>query len=141
MNMHRQEAAPAIGAILSPARRANLARLLAPRHIAFVGGRFAEMALRSLRKHDFAGEVHVVNPGRDEIAGHKCYKTLADLPVAPDAVYLAVPAEATSTRRPARANSLRATASTVGERQMLPRQTNRMRMGPRTGTSNDVAQG
>lgn len=91
MNM---QALPA-DTILSAARRANLARLLAPRHIAFIGGKFAEMALRSLRKHDFAGEVYVVNPGRDEIAGHKCYRSLADLPVAPDASYLAVPAETT----------------------------------------------
>lgn len=95
MNVQMQPVMNSASPILSPARRANLARLLKPRHIAFVGGKFAESALRGLRAHDFKGEVFVVNPGRDEIAGVKCTRSLADLPVAPDATYLAVPAEAT----------------------------------------------
>lgn len=93
--MQMQSVTKSAGTILSAARRANLARLLAPRHIAFVGGKFAESALRSLRSHDFDGDVFVVNPGRDEIAGMKCYRSLSGLPVAPDATYVAVPAEAT----------------------------------------------
>lgn len=81
--------------IISPALRANMDRLLAPRSIAFVGGSFAERAIRSLRRHDYKGDVYAVNPTRAEIAGVKCFRTLADLPAVPDAAYVAVPAEAT----------------------------------------------
>ncbi|UVC10545.1 acetate--CoA ligase family protein [Rhizobium sp. TH2] len=80
---------------LSDARRESFHRLLAPRHIAFVGGRQVEGTLRNISRHKFEGEVYVVNPGRSEIAGYKCYRNLADLPVAPDATYLGVNADIT----------------------------------------------
>jgi acyl-CoA synthetase (NDP forming) len=47
-----------------------------------------------LRNQDFDGDVFVVNPKRDEIAGYKCLPTIQDLPAAPDAVFLAVNADA-----------------------------------------------
>jgi acetate---CoA ligase (ADP-forming) len=80
---------------LSDARRQSFHRLLAPRHIAFVGGRQVENTLRNISRHKFAGEVYVINPGRSELAGYKCYPSLADLPVAPDATYLGVNADIT----------------------------------------------
>ena len=36
-----------------------------------------------------------VNPTYAEIAGHRCYKSIADLPEAPDATFIAVPRELT----------------------------------------------
>ncbi len=80
---------------LSPALRENFSRLLAPRHIAFMGGAYAESTLRNIRRHGFAGEVYVVNARRDEIGGYRCYRSLSDLPVSPDATYLGVNADVT----------------------------------------------
>ena len=36
-------------------------------------------------------EVYPINPGIDEVLGKKCYPTLKDLPVKPDAVNVVVP--------------------------------------------------
>jgi acyl-CoA synthetase (NDP forming) len=72
----------------------SLDRLLRPRSIAFVGGRHAEEALHQCRKLGFAGEVWPVNPKRAEMDGVACFPDLASLPAAPDAVFLATPAEA-----------------------------------------------
>jgi acyl-CoA synthetase (NDP forming) len=80
---------------LSDARRENFRRLLAPRHIAFMGGSQVEYSLRNFARHKFAGEIYVINGKREQIAGFKCYRSLADLPVAPDATYLGVNADAT----------------------------------------------
>jgi acyl-CoA synthetase (NDP forming) len=77
------------------ARRRNLERLLRPRSIAAVGGRFAEEVIRQSRKLGFAGRIYAVNPGRDELAGVQCCARIEDLPEAPDAVFLGVRREAT----------------------------------------------
>lgn len=84
--------APVTG--LTPARRANLARLLAPRHILLMGGSHMLGVLRNLRTHGFSGSIHVVNPRRAELGGLPCLASIAELPVVPDAVYLGVNAEA-----------------------------------------------
>lgn len=80
---------------ISPTLRENFARLLAPRTMAFIGGGQVEATLKTLRQQDYAGDVYVVNPKRSEIAGYKCIPSIADLPVSPDAVFLAVNADAT----------------------------------------------
>ena len=76
-------------------RRANLRRALSPRHIAFVGGRNLAEPVRQARAFGFAGPIWAVSPKLDEIAGINCLRSLQDLPEAPDAVFLAVPREAT----------------------------------------------
>lgn len=80
---------------INNALRQNLNRLLAPRHVAFIGGRQAEVCLNTIRNLPFEGEVYAVNPKREEMSGYKCLPRVQDLPVAPDAVFLAVNAEAT----------------------------------------------
>ncbi|MBK3746266.1 CoA-binding protein, partial [Paraburkholderia aspalathi] len=80
---------------IRPALRKNFARLLAPRSIAFIGGSQVEATLKTLKQQDFSGDVYVVNPKRSEIAGYKCIPSVADLPVSPDAVFLAVNADVT----------------------------------------------
>ncbi|MEI2804877.1 acetate--CoA ligase family protein [Albidovulum sp.] len=80
---------------LRPALRRNLGRLLAPRRMAFIGGGQAERTLATLRMQPFAGAVDVVHPRRDEMEGYACVRRIADLPEPPDAVFLAVNAEAT----------------------------------------------
>jgi len=80
---------------MKAAFRRNLKRLLAPRHIAVVGGRDASAVVRQTRKIGFAGEIWMVNPKRSEMAGLPCYARLEDLPEVPDAVFLGVPREIT----------------------------------------------
>jgi acyl-CoA synthetase (NDP forming) len=79
---------------MTPARRDNLRRLLSPRHIAFVGGRDCLTAIGEAERRGFKGAFWPVNPGRGQMRGHPCFRSLADLPEAPDAVFLAVPAAA-----------------------------------------------
>src|SRR5215469_3232606 len=76
---------------------ADLARLLAPRSVAVVGatdrpGSYAAQALTNLDVIGFPGEVWGVNPGRTEVLGRPCVPSVAELPVAVDAVIVAIPA-------------------------------------------------
>lgn len=73
--------------------RENLRRLLYPRHIAFIGGTDAAFSARQCAKQ-FDGPVWGVNPKRDSLGGVPCFDSVADLPEAPDAVFLATPREA-----------------------------------------------
>ena len=76
-------------------RQHNLRRLLRPRHVAIVGGQAMADSIRRCADTGFTGEVWVVNPKYPELAGRKCYASIADLPAAPDATFIAVPREAT----------------------------------------------
>lgn len=76
-------------------RRENLHRLLNPRHVAFVGGREAEISIRQSGRLGFRGTIWPVNPRREEMAGLPCFTSVAELPEAPDAAFVAVPREAT----------------------------------------------
>lgn len=73
------------------ARRANLKRLLTPRHVAFIGGRAMEEGIDMLRAAGFSGEIWPVNPKYDRIAGLPVFGSVAELPAAPDAAFLYVP--------------------------------------------------
>ena len=73
----------------------DLARLLAPRHIAVIGGREAAVVLRQCRAGGFTGPIWPVNPARAEIEGVACYDNVAALPEAPDLSFVAVPRGAT----------------------------------------------
>ena len=78
---------------MTPGRRENFRRLLKPRHIAFIGGRYAIIAINEARRRGFDGEMLAVNPTRTDLVGVECVASIEDLPVAPDAVYLAIPAD------------------------------------------------
>ncbi|MEL7256340.1 MAG: acetate--CoA ligase family protein [Pseudomonadota bacterium] len=78
--------------LLTPAKRKNFERLLNPRHIAFVGGADAVVAIGEARRAGFQGQMWVVHPRRDTLAGLDCVSRIEDLPEAPDAVFLAIPA-------------------------------------------------
>ncbi len=79
---------------MTPAKRQNFERLLKPRHIAFIGGADAAVAIGEARRAGFAGQMWVVNPKRPSLAGLPCLPEIADLPEPPDAVFLAIPAAA-----------------------------------------------
>jgi acyl-CoA synthetase (NDP forming) len=77
-----------------------LASLLSPRAVAVVGasdtpGRIGGRPLRYMREAGFKGEIYPVNPTRDTVQGLRSYRSVADLPTAPDVAILAVPADAT----------------------------------------------
>jgi acetyl-CoA synthetase len=69
----------------------GLARLLAPRHIAAIGGREAAIVARQCRAGGFSGPIWPVNPARAELEGLPCYDSVAALPEAPDLAFVAVP--------------------------------------------------
>lgn len=72
--------------------RGALQRLLSPRHIAFIGGERAAVAVRQCRDLGFAGEMWPVHPSRRTLEGLPCYPDVAALPRPPDAALVAVPA-------------------------------------------------
>ena len=79
---------------MTPKQRQNFDRLLSPRHIAFVGGRDALIAIGEAKRRGFKGEYWPVNPRREELGGFPCFVDIDALPEAPDAVFLAIPAPA-----------------------------------------------
>lgn len=80
----------------SPPRSAGrLARLLRPRSIAVIGGREAAEVAHQCDKLGFAGAIWPVSHKREAIAGRDCFGRLEDLPDAPDAAFIAIPAEPT----------------------------------------------
>lgn len=68
----------------------QLRRLLSPRSIAVVGGAPAERVVSQCLRLGFDGPIWPVHPSRAQIAGLDCAATLADLPEAPDAVFLGI---------------------------------------------------
>ena len=70
-------------------------RLLRPRSVAFVGGSLAPDALALCRDGGFTGPIWAVHPTRETVAGLRPFRSVRELPEAPDAVFVAVPAEAT----------------------------------------------
>ncbi len=69
----------------------RLDRLLRPRSIAVIGGGFfAPNVVKQSLKMNFAGDIWPVHPTRGEVAGVQAYKSLADLPCPPDAVFIGV---------------------------------------------------
>jgi len=74
-------------------RQKNLARLLRPRHIAFIGGSQAAGAIAACQRAGFKGKIWVVNPARSEIHGIACVASIEELPEAPDAALLALSPE------------------------------------------------
>ena len=77
--------------------RDNLKRLLAPQHVAFVGGRSMARALKRCAEGGYAGAMWLVNPQHDSLEGVPCVRTIAELPCGPDAVFIATNRELTLT--------------------------------------------
>ena len=67
---------------MTPARRANLIRLLSPRHVAVIGGDEAGVAAEQCAAAGFDGPIWGVNPRRETLGGQPCFKTIAELPEA-----------------------------------------------------------
>jgi acyl-CoA synthetase (NDP forming) len=69
----------------------RLERLLRPKSICVVGGGgFGTNVVKQTLKMQFPGDVWVVHPTKDNVEGVRAYRTIADLPGAPDAVFIGV---------------------------------------------------
>ena len=69
----------------------RLERLLRPKSIAVIGGRFRPTnVVRQSLKMGFAGEIWPVHPTQGRGRGVKAYRSVADLPGAPDAAFIGV---------------------------------------------------
>jgi acetate---CoA ligase (ADP-forming) len=70
----------------------RLERLLAPRTIALVGGGWTDAVAESGRRIGYAGETWRIHPTRRSDGGTRYYRSVDELPAAPDATFLAAPA-------------------------------------------------
>ncbi|OGA54719.1 MAG: hypothetical protein A3F74_03060 [Betaproteobacteria bacterium RIFCSPLOWO2_12_FULL_62_58] len=75
--------------------RTDLERFFNPRAIAIIGASrdlvtISGQPLKHLTSHHYKGRLYPVNPRYQDIAGVKCYASIADLPEAPDLVLVLV---------------------------------------------------
>lgn len=82
---------------MSQSIRDNLKRMLAPKHVAFVGGRSMARALKRCAEGGYQGQMWLVNPQHDSLEGVPCVRNIADLPCGPDAVFIATNRDLTLT--------------------------------------------
>lgn len=82
---------------MSQTIRDNLQRMLAPQHVAFVGGRSMARALKRCADGGYQGQMWLVNPQHDSLEGVPCVRSIADLPCGPDAVFIATNRDLTLT--------------------------------------------
>ena len=69
----------------------GLQRLLAPRSVALIGGTWADAALAASQVMGYAGEVWRVHPTRASSAAQRYFRSVDELPAAPDAAFIAAP--------------------------------------------------
>ncbi|WP_064712925.1 acetate--CoA ligase family protein [Rhizobium bangladeshense] len=67
-----------------------LDRLLRPQTIAVFGGREARRVIEQCDRMGFSGEIWPVHPRLDDVLGRPCYRSVAELPSAPDAAFVGV---------------------------------------------------
>ncbi|MEP3199913.1 MAG: acetate--CoA ligase family protein [Lentilitoribacter sp.] len=73
-------------------------QIFQPKNIAIIGGgEWNEHVVNQCRKLNFSGELWSVHPKKSEFAGLTPYKTIADLPSAPDVSFIGVNRNATIT--------------------------------------------
>jgi acetate---CoA ligase (ADP-forming) len=68
-----------------------LRRLLSPRHLALIGGQWADAAAAAARAIGFAGPVWRVHPSRPSRGQDVYFRSVDELPEAPDAAFIAAP--------------------------------------------------
>ena len=73
----------------------NLRRFLAPKSIAFFGGKSMVDSVRRCRQGGFQGPVWLINPKHKVIDGETCFKSIFDLPGPIDAAFIGTDNETT----------------------------------------------
>lgn len=76
----------------------KIGEMFYPGSIAFIGaspwlGKWGNMIMTTALAGGFKGDVYLVNPKADEIAGRKVYKTIGDVPGPVDLAVVTIPAE------------------------------------------------
>jgi acetate---CoA ligase (ADP-forming) len=66
-------------------------RLLAPRSVALIGGAWADAVHAASRAIGYAGEIWRIHPSRASSASQQYFRSVAELPAAPDAAFIAAP--------------------------------------------------
>lgn len=65
--------------------------MLNPQHIVFIGNKnIVWQGIQNCKKARFQGEIYAVNKSEEKIAGVQCYKNLDELPLIPDAAFIAI---------------------------------------------------
>ncbi|MBP2236827.1 acyl-CoA synthetase (NDP forming) [Sinorhizobium kostiense] len=67
-----------------------LDRLIRPKSIAVFGGKEARRVIEQCDRMGFSGQIWPVHPREEEILGRRCYRSVAELPAAPDAAFIGV---------------------------------------------------
>ncbi|MBT1159741.1 acetate--CoA ligase family protein [Aminobacter anthyllidis] len=70
--------------------KGRLERLLRPKSIAVFGGSQAAAVVRQCLKMGFAGDIWPVHPTKAEVEGIRTFRSVAELPEAPDAAFVGV---------------------------------------------------
>ena len=74
----------------------NLHRLFSPQTVAVIGGGiWGRSVIQQCQKLGFEGMLYAVHPKVNAVAGVPAYRSIADLPVVPDATFIAVNRDAT----------------------------------------------
>jgi acyl-CoA synthetase (NDP forming) len=68
----------------------SLDRLIRPQSIAVFGGKEARRVIEQSDEMGFTGDIWPVHPRENEIFGRRCYRSVAELPAAPDASFVGV---------------------------------------------------
>ncbi|MER9237270.1 CoA-binding protein, partial [Mesorhizobium sp. M0622] len=68
----------------------RLERFLRPKSIAVIGGLEAAGVVEQSIELGYSGDIWPVHPEKDEVAGLRAYRSVADLPGVPDAAFVAV---------------------------------------------------
>ncbi len=73
-----------------------LSAYMNPRSVAVIGAsedqsKFGGRLYRMLLRHGYSGTVYPINPARETLLGIKTYRSVAELPEAPDMVVMAIP--------------------------------------------------
>jgi acetate---CoA ligase (ADP-forming) len=70
---------------------AAIQRLLSPRHIALIGGQWADAAAAAAHAIGYRGEIWRVHPTRPSSDHSRYFRSVDELPEAPDAAFIAAP--------------------------------------------------
>ncbi len=69
----------------------SLQRLLAPRSVALIGGAWADAAFAASGVIGYSGQVWRIHPKRASTAAQRYFRSVDELPAAPDAAFIAAP--------------------------------------------------
>ena len=71
----------------------SIDRFFKAKSVVFIGGKDIFVPIRELKRRGYKGKIFVVNPTRNKIDDYKCLRKVSDLPLSPDAAFIAVPAK------------------------------------------------